>query len=177
MEAALALDPLSAIVHHQAGQTFQQAREYDRAITQYQEALKLNPNLYVTYDAMYWAYRRTGDFATASKAMVGVIPFWRTEEEMAPVINRLAPAYAKGGREGFLRQSIELHKRERDAAIFLARDYADLGEKDLAYQELELAFKSRDEIVLWVLIDPEFDSLRSEPRFINLVRQIDPSRT
>ncbi len=75
LEAALALDPLSAIVHHQAGQTFRQALDYDRAITPYQEALKLNPNLYVTYDAMYWAYRRQGDFAAASKAMLGAIPF------------------------------------------------------------------------------------------------------
>ncbi len=92
-------------------------------------------------------------------------------------MTRLSAVYAKGGKQGFLRQSIEMHKRERDATIFLARDYANLGEKDLAYQELELAFKSRDELLLWVLIDPECDSLRSEPRFVNLLRQIDPSRT
>lgn len=177
VEAALALDPLSAIVHHQAGQSFQQARQYDRAVQEYQNALRLNPSLYVTYDAMYWAYRRKGDFAAASRAMQGVIPFWKPEQGMGPFITQLSSGYAIGGRQGFLRQSVELHKRERDATVFLARDYADMGEKDLAFQELELAFKSRNELVLWVLIDPELDPLRNEPRFQSLIRQIESGRS
>jgi len=175
LEQAVALDPLSAIVHHQAGQTFQQARQYDRAIQEYQAALRLNPNLYVTYESMYWAYRRQGNFSAAAKAMQGASPFWQPEQGMGPIINRLASAYANGGRTGFLRQSVEMHKHFRDATVDLARDYADLGEKARSYQELDLAFASRDVLLLLILVDPEFDSMRSEARFRDLVRQISPT--
>ncbi len=174
VESALALDPLSAIVHHQAGQSFQQARQYDRAIQEYQRAVKLNPDLYVSYEAMYWAYRRQGKFEAAIQAMQGASPYWRPDQGMAGPIAQLAPAYAKGGKEGFLRQSVEMHKHFRDAAVYLARDYADLGDKEHALQELERAFKNGDEIVLWIPIDAEFDPLRGEPRFKSLISKIEP---
>jgi TolB-like protein/DNA-binding winged helix-turn-helix (wHTH) protein/Tfp pilus assembly protein PilF len=172
VEAALALDPLSAIVHHQAGQSFQQARQYDRAIQEYERALKLNPDLYVSYEALYWAYRRQGKFEAAIQAMQGASPYWRPDQGMSALIAQLAPAYAKGGKEGFLRQSVEMHKRFRDAAVYQARDYADLGDREHALQELERAIKNRDEIVLWIPIDTEFDPLRAEPRFKNLISYI-----
>jgi TolB-like protein/Tfp pilus assembly protein PilF len=172
LETTLELDPLSAIVHHQAGQTFQQARQYDRAIQEYQQAIKLNPNLYVSYEAMYWAYRRQGKFEEAIRSMQGAVPYWHPSQGMAELIAQLAPAYARGGKEGFYRQSVELHKHFRDAPIYLARDYADLGEKERALQELERAFKTNDQIRLWILIDVELDPLRAEPRFRSMVEKI-----
>jgi TolB-like protein/DNA-binding winged helix-turn-helix (wHTH) protein/Tfp pilus assembly protein PilF len=177
IETTLALDPLSAIVHHQAGQTFQQARQYDRAIQEYQQALKLSPNLYVSYEAMYWAYRRQGKFEQAIQAMQGSLPYWHSNSDMQAVIGQLPEAYARSGREGFVRQSIEMHKRFRDAAVYLARDYADLGDKERALQQLEQAFKNRNEIRIWILIDVELDPLRSEPRFQSLIKRIGSHRS
>lgn len=172
VETALALDPLSGVVHHQAGQSFQQARQYGRAIEEYQKALKLNPDLYVSYEAMYWAYRRQGNFEAAARAMRGAEPYWRPEDGMTPVINQLLDAYTRDGKRGFLRQSIEMHRRSRDGAIYLARDYADLGDRERALEELERLFRQQDQIRLWILSDPELDPLRSEPKFQKLVSQI-----
>jgi len=177
VEAALALDPLAAVVHHQAGQTFQQARQYDRAIQEYRQALKLNPDFYVSYEALYWAYRRQGKFEAAIQAMQGASPYWRPEQGMSSQIGRLSAAYAQGGKEGFLRQSIEMHKRFRDGDYYLARDYADLGDRESALQQLELSFKKGNQIVLWMRIDGELDPLRSDPRFQNLLGQIAPKKS
>jgi tetratricopeptide (TPR) repeat protein len=44
LQAALELDPLSAVVHLQFGNTLQQARQYDLALDQYHETLKIDPN-------------------------------------------------------------------------------------------------------------------------------------
>jgi TolB-like protein/DNA-binding winged helix-turn-helix (wHTH) protein/Tfp pilus assembly protein PilF len=177
LEAALALDPLAAVVHHQAGQTFQQARQYDRAIQEYRHALKLNPDLYVSYEALYWAYRRQGKFEAAIQAMQGASPYWRPEQGMSSLIGRLSAAYAQGGKEGFLRQSIEMHKHFRDGDYYLARDYADLGDRERALQQLELSFKKENQIVLWMRVDSELDPLRSDPRFQTLLRQIMPKKS
>jgi TolB-like protein/DNA-binding winged helix-turn-helix (wHTH) protein len=172
VETAVTLDPLSAIVHHQAGQSFQQARMYDRAVQEYQQALRLNPNLYVSYEAEYWAYRRQGKFEEASQAMRGASPYWPASEGMETVIQELSASYAESGSNGFFRQSIEMHKHFRDGTLYLARDYADLGEKEHALQELEEVFKSQNQIRIWILVDPEFDSLRTEPRFRSLIATI-----
>jgi TolB-like protein/DNA-binding winged helix-turn-helix (wHTH) protein/Tfp pilus assembly protein PilF len=173
IETALALDPLSAIVHHQAGQSFQQARQYDRAIEEYQQAVKLNPNLYVSYEAMFWAYRRQGKFEAAARAMQGGTPYWSPSQGMGSIVGRLPSAYAHGGREGFLRQSIEMHRHFRDSALYLARDYMDLGDRERAYGQLDRAFAEKNQLRLWILIDPEFDSMRSDSRFRTMVRQIE----
>ena len=57
--------PLSPVVHHQAGQTCQQARQYDRAIDEYRQALALSSNFNISYESMSWAYRRQGEYAEA----------------------------------------------------------------------------------------------------------------
>jgi TolB-like protein/DNA-binding winged helix-turn-helix (wHTH) protein len=176
IQTALALDPLSAIVHHQAGQSFQQARQYDRAIQEYQQALKLNASVYVSQEALYWAYRRQGKFGAAIQAMQGAAPYWRPDQGMRVVIDQLSSAYAQGGKEGFLRQSVKMHEHFRDASLYLARDYVDLGDKKRALLQLEQAFKTRNGLRLWILTDPEFDSLRSDPRFQSLIQKIELSK-
>jgi TolB-like protein/DNA-binding winged helix-turn-helix (wHTH) protein/Tfp pilus assembly protein PilF len=176
LETAVALDPLSAIVHHQAGQTLQQARLYDQAIREYQQALKLNPGLYVSYEAMYWAYRRQGKFEAASQAMQGASPYWQASQGMNVLIEQLSSAYARGGKTGFLRQSVEMHRHFRDK-WYLARDYIDLGEKERALQQLGQIFKSRKALELWILNDVEFDAIRSDPRFQSLVMIIESHKS
>lgn len=46
-----------------------------------------------------------------------------------------------------------------------------LGEKDAAFAALEKAFVGRARIVD-INVDPVFDNLRSDPRFIDLLRRI-----
>jgi len=53
LQMAIALDPLSAVIHHQAGQAFQEARQYEAALEQYREALKLSPGFSSRYETMY----------------------------------------------------------------------------------------------------------------------------
>jgi len=171
LATTLELDPLSAIAHHQAGQTFQQARQYDKAISEYRKALSLNPALYVTYDSLYWALRREGKFSEASQVLQGALPYWKPSERMELLIEPLPRAYAQGGREGFLRESIKFHEHCRDAEYFLALDYADLGDKERALQQLSRAYETHS-IILWIRDNPEFDPLRSDPRFQGLVRKI-----
>jgi hypothetical protein len=47
-----------------------------------------------------------------------------------------------------------------------------LGKKDQALEWLEKAYQDRGGSLLLVKVDPAFDSLQSEPRFLNLVRRL-----
>ncbi len=53
-----------------------------------------------------------------------------------------------------------------------ASSYAWLGEKDLAIEWLTKAIDERDRGVGWANVDPRFDPLRDDPRFLDLLRRM-----
>ena len=54
----------------------------------------------------------------------------------------------------------------------LAYIYAPLGEKDLAIAALEKGYEQRSPFMLWLNVDPLFDSLRDDPRFKALLKKV-----
>ena len=58
------------------------------------------------------------------------------------------------------------------APYHIAIIYAGLQKKDEAFEWLEQAYQGRDEWLLYLKIDPRVDTLRSDPRFGGLLRQI-----
>ena len=63
-------------------------------------------------------------------------------------------------------------KTEYYSAYLIASLYADLGEKDQAFQWLNTAYYERDRLMLGLKADFPLDSLRSDPRFAELVRKV-----
>jgi TolB-like protein/DNA-binding winged helix-turn-helix (wHTH) protein/Flp pilus assembly protein TadD len=174
MQTTLALDPLSPIAHHQAGQTYQQARQYDRAIAEYQQALALNSDFNISYESMSWAYRREGKFAQAIDSLRRGVPSWEHDfPGLTAALANLDEAYRKNGRAGFLRASMDFHRRYARPAYYLARDYADLNDKEKAFAWLARTWQERDPELFFIFTDPEFDGMRGEPRFQQLVRRIE----
>ena len=49
---------------------------------------------------------------------------------------------------------------------------ADLGLRTLALDWLEKAYTRREGTLVWLNVTPSFDPLRSEPRFVDLVRRM-----
>ena len=50
--------------------------------------------------------------------------------------------------------------------------YIGLGEKDRAFDSLEKAYKERSDLLVYLKVDPRLDTLRSDPRFADLMRRI-----
>src|SRR5262249_5891146 len=75
-QAALELDPLSAIIRHQMGGALWQGRQYDDALEQYREALRLNPNFLSAYESMFWVLRRQGKFVESIQALRMAVPLF-----------------------------------------------------------------------------------------------------
>jgi len=63
-------------------------------------------------------------------------------------------------------------KTEYYSAYLIASLYADLGEKDQAFQSLNTAYYERDRLRRGLKADFPLDSLRSAPRFAVLVRKV-----
>lgn len=54
----------------------------------------------------------------------------------------------------------------------LALVYAALGENDIAFKWLDKSYERREESLLNLKIDPKADRLRSDPRFIALLKKM-----
>jgi hypothetical protein len=70
----------------------------------------------------------------------------------------LADLIANAAREGFAYQIAEV--------------YALRGEKDKAFEWLQIAFDDRDAGMLGLLVDPLLRGLRDDPRYKNLVAKV-----
>jgi hypothetical protein len=87
------------------------------------------------------------------------------------------PAFRAGGWPGALRKAIEVSLAQRKAAgsfypYNLAEFYADLGDKDHAFEWLNIAYQQHGHLLYGLRTDPALDSLRSDPRYAELVRKI-----
>ena len=85
-------------------------------------------------------------------------------------------AYAKAGWNGFLQARLaELLARSKQAYVLefsIATLYARLGQKEEAFAWLEKAYQARDYRLTQLNVRNDLDSLRSDPRFTELVRKV-----
>jgi hypothetical protein len=50
--------------------------------------------------------------------------------------------------------------------------YAELGDKEQAFEWLNTSYQERDTELMWLKTDSSFDPIRSDPRFAKLVRKV-----
>ena len=88
----------------------------------------------------------------------------------------LGYAYAvagnRAGAEKVLGQLQLLSKQKYVPPFTRALIYAGLGDKNQAFASLEKAYGERSVWMPWLKVDPKFESLRSDPRFTDLMRRV-----
>jgi tetratricopeptide (TPR) repeat protein len=181
-EKAHRLDPLFGQSYKGEGYSCFMAHKYDEAIVQYRKALELEPDA-ITYFGLVLARAEDGDYATAINEAEKA-----TKLDKSPVLlTSLASAYARAGRRAdanrVLRRLQELWERQGTAPAWhtarspyvcpyeVAGVYAQLGEKDRAFDWLDKAYRNRS-CLYWLRVDPRFDSIRSDPRFQELLAKM-----
>jgi hypothetical protein len=95
-------------------------------------------------------------------------------KEIESLAQQLRNAYGSGGTQAFWRAYLE--HEQRTAAMHplgVARIYAHLGDRDRCIGILDKEYRQRDfMLVVWIRTDPEFDRVRSDPRFQALLTKI-----
>jgi len=162
-ERARELDPLSLIVNANLTRALYYARRYDEAIVQARRTLELDPKFGV---ALFWlegSLRHKGLFEEAVK-----LRQFAAAPDRAPII---AQTFQHDGFQALLRESGEAFKKSGQLQT-AARCYAQIGENDEALALLEACAQRRCSNLVSLNVEPDFDGLRRDPRFQNLVRQI-----
>jgi hypothetical protein len=83
-------------------------------------------------------------------------------------------AFAASGFNGYLGEELlaQTEESRRFYPYGRAEVYARLGQTDLALEWLEKAYRSRQHDLAFLKVNPQLDSLRSDPRFQDLLRRI-----
>jgi len=75
-------------------------------------------------------------------------------------------------RKQVINRLLERSKHSYVAPYYIALVYTELGEKDQAFDWLEKAYEEREPYFNLFKVEPVFDSLRSDPRFLGLLKRI-----
>jgi eukaryotic-like serine/threonine-protein kinase len=176
-QRALNLDQLSPILHVHLGWHYVYARQYDLALEHLRKALDLDPNYSLANWYLGWVYEQQGKYSEALDAMRRAQALLTGNTALVADIGHV---YAVSGDRAaalkILEQLKETSQRTYVNAFEVALIYAALGDKQTALQWLEKAYIERSDFMIYLVIDPRLDSLRSEPKFIDLTRRLGLSR-
>jgi len=165
IERARDLDPFSVPNTFWLGQVLYHARRFDDALRQDERGLEMYPANGQFYDAMADVYEQKKMFAEAFAAR-------QQARSLAndPSVTTLAEAYKRSGYRGYLLREAQVDHAHNPA--YAAHIYALLNDETAAMSALEVGYNEHFTGILFMRTAPELDSVRSSPRFRDLVRRI-----
>jgi serine/threonine protein kinase/tetratricopeptide (TPR) repeat protein len=167
------LDPLSIENTTIVGQNLYFARHYDQAIDRLRTTLDMDPNYWLARVFLGLAYEADGDLP---RALAECQQASKIQTDIVWPLAELGHVSARSGKkheaEEILRQIRDRSKQSYVPAYNLAEVYVGLGEKEQALALLEKAYADRSMFLTFLKIDPQLDSLHSEPSFKDLLRRV-----
>jgi Tol biopolymer transport system component/serine/threonine protein kinase/tetratricopeptide (TPR) repeat protein len=169
---ALELDPLTLFNQHMLGFCLFYSRRYEESLTLYREMVETASMHGLGYFGFSWVLGHLGRHEEAINAAKKAIEF----SGPSPFITAtLSSAYAAAGRAEEARRVLgeleELASKRYVSPYYLAIVYTQLGRHERAFALLEQSFNDREAWIMWLGVQPQFDPLRSDPRFAELVRR------
>jgi serine/threonine-protein kinase len=171
IKRALELDPFNVIIQGFYAVDLLFMRQYDEAIVQARNVLRTAPGHPLAVSALWVAIRHKG----MDKEMLAVAKDYFAFYGDADVDKALEKAYTEGDYAGAMSRaakalaasSLKIHVVPTDVAEL----YLEAGDKDRALEWLEKGFEARDPIMPYLGL-PQYDPLRSDPRFQDLLRRM-----
>ena len=167
-QAALALDPLSAEINMRLAFFYVADQQYAQARTLYNKALAIAPT---SIRARY----NLGDLELLEhRPQQALADFRQTALESFSLTGQIKAQYALG-HDDEARRILEstIAKKAFADQWGIADVYASRGDADHAFEWAERAYEQRNGgDITWIKIDPDFRSLRSDPRYQALLRKM-----
>jgi TolB-like protein len=169
------LDPLSPVISRVSASVRVSARQYDEALAICRKMANENPAFAMAHDCLAYAY-------WGKRMYPQVIEEWKAygqlsgDRDMSQLVAAMEQGSHSAGWKGALTKGIEVLQARREtgysSALFIARFYAELGDKDQAFHWLNIAYQEHDWLLIGLNTYFQLDPLRSDPRFVELVRKV-----
>ncbi len=172
LKRAQELDPLSLAISADFAWALYNARRYDQAVDQAHRTLAMDPKFARAHWALGRVYLQQGMNAEA----IAELQAARQLEDSQQMIAQLGCAYAVSGRTSDAQKALndlnDLSKRHYVDPYGIALIYTGLGDKDRAFEWLGRAYEERSSWLTSLKVEPQLDSVRSDPRFVELLKKV-----
>jgi len=175
IDQAHLLDPTSPIIRRVKGSVLVAARRYDDALAVCQQLLVENPTYILAHDCLGYAYWGKGMYSE-------VIEQWSVSyghsgnREFVEFDDAAERGFRSAGWRGALTEGMKVLLSQRQTGYVspyqIARFYADLGDKEKAFEWLNTAYSEHDYQLRELNTDFGMDHLRPDHRFTELVRKV-----
>jgi adenylate cyclase len=172
LKQVMLIDPLSVVTYMRIGKSFYKMGRPESAIIYLKDALELDNTNWETLMILGSAYVETGNFQEALKIFDKCLSLYDEVEALSMI------GYIKA-LEGNKKEALKIIQQIKSRSeikfnypLELARIYAVLGEKDLAYHFLECAFEQHVIDLIAIKADPRWTAICHEKRFKEIVLKI-----
>ena len=173
IQRALDLDPLSVIMNRIYADILVDARKFDEAIPQYQKAIELDPNFPTSHYFLARVYEAKGMYDEAVSEYTKSAALGNAPPE---ALQKLQQIYFKSGWQAYVQANLEQlviqSERVNLPPFVVAAFYARLDRKEEALMWLEKGYEQRDFRMTLLSVAFEFDAMRDDPKFKDLVRRM-----
>lgn len=167
------LDPLSLIINSLYGLMYFYARKYNKTIGRGLETLDIDPNFFWVFVGLGWCYEQKSMYQEAITAFENAVKLTGGGIGTLAALGRV---YALSGKTDEARKILEKLTLEAQNSYIspfdIALVHAGLGDTDRTFEYLEKAYEDRFGWLIWLNVEPKWDSIRSDPRFTNLLQRI-----
>jgi TolB-like protein/class 3 adenylate cyclase/Flp pilus assembly protein TadD len=172
VKRAQELDPLSLAISADLAHVRYYARRYDQAVDQAHRTLAMDPKFARAHWLLGVVYLQQG----MNEEAIAELQAARQLEDSQRVIAQLGYAYAVSGRMSDAQKALtdlnELSQRHYVDPYWIALIYTGLGDKDRAFEWLGRAYEERSSWLTSLKVDPQWDGVRSDPRFAELLKKV-----
>jgi tetratricopeptide (TPR) repeat protein len=176
---AIELDLNNHIAYWILGRIYREIDRDTEAVALFKKVLELNPDFYTGYGDLRMTYERLGQKEKMEEALqeaIRIFPRYilqHPDDARAHMLH--AVTLVQAGRpaeeaKAAAAKAIELSPGDTVAMYNAACFYAQLGDKRLALNALKDSIISGWVDYEWIKRDPDFDSLRNEPLYIELMK-------
>ena len=168
---AIALDPFNQLFHALYGIVLLSVHEYDAAIAEFEGVLAVEPTNLIAIPNLMSSYHHKRQYEQARELLERYAAASRYPE----LISLLATTAPDADYVETMRSSAgTLASRSRKTYVLpidVAQLFAFAGDRDSCMEWLERAYELRDQNLPY-LGNPDWDSLRGDPRFVRLQRRM-----
>jgi len=172
IKLARELDPLLLRINALEGQILFFAKDYDNALDRLQKTIDLDSNFWLSHLFISRVYTEKGMHSEAVAEAKKAAELSGNSQSHA----YRAYALAKWGKLSEARAVLtELLKSATETYVppyNIAVAYNAVGEREKTLEYLEKGFSERDVRMAFLKVEPQWDSLRSEPRFVDLIKRM-----
>jgi eukaryotic-like serine/threonine-protein kinase len=166
------LDPLTPFNQHNLGWVYYFAHRFEESIKQYRRTIAAHPLYPLGYYGLSWGLRYVGQYEEAVRAARRSVELSNDSPFMLlSFAQTLAAAGRREEAEEVFTKILELTGGNPLSPYHEAMFYSLLGEREKTLTTLERASVEHEAWLVWMGVEPVFDSLRNDLRFSEILRR------